>query len=65
MALLVITAVVAGTVVGWAIIAALARAASSQADHNPKAGDLHGSNVNFGNSLRGDNSHFSRCLYDE
>ena len=39
---------------GLAAFIALARAGSSQADHDPQSSDLHGSNANFGNSLRGE-----------
>lgn len=50
---------------GLAAFIALARAGSSQADHDPQSSDLHGSNANFGNSLKGDNSNFGRGFYDE
>jgi hypothetical protein len=50
---------------GLVVLVALVRGGPSQPDHDPKASDFHGSNENFGNSLRGDNSNFGRCFYDD
>jgi hypothetical protein len=65
MAVLLSLLVLCGLLCGLAAIVALVRAGSSPQGHDPKSSDLHGSNANFGNSLKGDNSNFGRGFYDE
>ena len=57
--------VAGGLLWGLVVLVALVRGGPSQSDHGPKASDFHGSNDNFGNSLRGDNSNLGRCFYDD
>ena len=57
--------VAGGLLWGLVVLVALVREGPSQPDHDPESSDFHGSNANFGNSLKGDNSNFGRCFYDE
>jgi hypothetical protein len=65
MTLLVLAATGACVVIVWAVLSHAGRSAGSQQDADVRAGDFHGSNANFGNSLQGDNSNFGRGFYDE
>jgi hypothetical protein len=65
MILLAILVAGAGAIIAWVVLAQPCRSIGSQQDPDPKGSDLHASNANFGNSLKGDNSNFGRCFYDE
>ncbi len=60
-------AILGGLAVGVVVLRAMARHGQRhrQSEADPKAGDFHSSNANFGNSLQGDNIYFSRGFYDE